>query len=144
MLEAARLQALADELAPVFADVPEGAELFVCQVVPGDPPRLWIDVLAYVSIGDDGRTYSFVRNGRSGREILAESAEISEISAHVVSYIAHRVIDRERAGADPLGDRAMVLNERYSGAAMGFAWVCGFAVGALVLFALAVVFYGAP
>lgn len=143
-LDAARLQALADDLEAVFDDVPQGHDLFICQVVPGDPPRLWVDLLSYVAMDDDGRTYRFVMNGRSGREILAESSEISEISGHVVAYIAHRIIDIERAGAGPLKQALMDRHGGYSATAVALAWACGFAVGGLVLLALAVVIYGGP
>lgn len=137
-LAAARLYALADELAPVFADVPEGNTLFVCEVVPGDPPRLWIDMLAYVVIDTDGRTFRFVMNARNGRQTLAESAETSEISGHVVSYIAHRLVDLERAGATAPAKLSGPAGGRYTGGTLALAWVCGFAVGALGIFAIAV------
>lgn len=138
-LEAARLQALCDELAPVFDDIPEGNTLFVCQVVPGDPPRLWIDLLSYVAIDADGRTFRFVMNAREGREVLAETAEISEISAHVIGYIAHRLIDLERAGVAAPKRLARPADRTYPGTTVALAWACGFAVGALLLFALGVV-----
>ena len=137
-LEIARLHALAEELAPVFADIPPNDTLFVCAVVPGDPPRLWIDMIAYVTVDTDGRTFKLVMNARTGRQILAESAEISEISGHVVSYIAHRLIDLERSGAVVPGSGSHAAGGRYTPATVALAWACGFAVGALVIFAIIV------
>jgi len=144
VLQVARLQQLADDLQPVFTDLPENSDLFICSIVAGDPPRLWIDMLTYVSIGDDGRTYKLLTNSRSGRQILEESAEISEISAHVVRYIAHRVIDRERSFERPMSSGSLVRGNRYGAMSLVVAWTCGFAVGALVLFALGVMIYGRP
>lgn len=137
-LEAARLRTLADDLAPVFEEIPASDSLFVCAVVPGDPPRLWIDMISYVVVGADGRTFKFVMNARSGREVLAESAEISEISGHVVNYIAHRLIDFERAGAVPPVGGSGRAQGRYNSATVALALGCGFAVGALVVFAVTV------
>lgn len=139
VLQVARLQALADNLQPVFDDITDGGDVFMCSVVPGDPPRLWIDMLAYVSLSDDGRTYRLTVNNRAGRQILAESAEIKEISDHVVGYIAHRMIDRERSLASPQDRTSGTRGARYGGVAVAMAWACGFAVGALVLFALVVI-----
>ncbi|MGI9414740.1 MAG: hypothetical protein ACR2PM_13785 [Hyphomicrobiales bacterium] len=143
-LETARLQLLADDLEPVFADIPERNDLYVCRLVPGDPPRLWIDMLSYVAIGDDSHTYQFVETGRSGRKILAESAEISEISAHVTSYLAHRLIDRERASAASPTSVRRGDGEGFTGSALLFAWICGFVVGALALLIMGLIIYGAP
>ena len=137
-LEAARLRALAEDLEPVFDEIPSSDTLFVCAVVPGDPPRLWIDMISYVVVGADGRTFKFVMNARAGRQTLAESAEIPEISGHVVNYIAHRLIDLERAGAVPPADGHGAATGRYSSATVALALGCGFAVGALALFAVTV------
>ena len=141
-LETARLQMLADDLEPVFSDIPERNDLFVCRVVPGDPPRLWIDMLSYVAVGDDGHTYRFIETGRNGRKTLAESAEISEISPHITSYIAHRVIDRERAGSALPSSDANGGGKSFTGSAILFAWVCGFVVGALALLIAGLFYFG--
>ncbi len=137
-LEAARLQDLAEDLAPVFADIPSSDTLFVCAVVPGDPPRLWIDMIAYVIVDTDGRTFKLVMNARTGRQILAESAEISEISGHVVSYIAHRLIDFERSGAAVPATSPGASGGRYDSTTVALALACGFAVGTLAIFAVIV------
>ena len=140
--EEARLRELAVELEPVFADIADGNDLFVCQVVPGEPPRLWIDVLGYVMMDPDGRSYTLVMNAREGRSILAKTAEIKEISNHVVRYIAHRTLDRERAGSPASGQFSPSMNRRYAISTVTLAWVCGFAVGGFVFLALSLVLSG--
>lgn len=42
--EVARLEMLQDLLEDVFASVPEESDLFDGSILPGNPPRLWIDV----------------------------------------------------------------------------------------------------
>src|SRR5436853_5880749 len=77
--EIARLEILNEALDPVFADIPEGIELFERGITPGEPPRLWIDMIAHVVMGRDRRVYRFVQDTRYGRRVLGESAEVAEI-----------------------------------------------------------------
>ena len=95
--EVARLEILNDALDPLFAEMPDNMEMFDRGVARGDPPRLWIDVVAHVDMGRDKRTYRFVQDTRYGRKILAESAETEEIVDGVTKYVARRIIERERA-----------------------------------------------
>ncbi|WP_204351080.1 hypothetical protein, partial [Serratia marcescens] len=44
--ELARLEMLNDKLKPVFAQVPVHIDLFDTGLIPGDPPRLWIDMIS--------------------------------------------------------------------------------------------------
>jgi hypothetical protein len=88
---------LNEALDPPFAEIPDNIELFDRGIARGDPPRLWIDVIAHVDMGRDKRTYRFVQDSRYGRKILAESPEIDEIVEAVTKYVAHRIIERERA-----------------------------------------------
>ncbi len=92
----ARLGLLAEELEPVFADIPENADQFDCALVPGERPRLWIDMLAYVIMGRDRRNYRFVKSTMTGRTVLHETSDLQEMVDHVTDYIAHRLIEREK------------------------------------------------
>src|SRR5437764_1425995 len=51
--ELARLELLNQALDPVYAEIPEGAELFERGIAEGDTPRLWIDMIAHVAMGRD-------------------------------------------------------------------------------------------
>jgi hypothetical protein len=99
--EIARLEALEAQIGPVLAQAPERHRvLFEGGLVPSDPPRLWIDILAFVEMGHDKRTYVFVREGREARATLYETADLDDMVERLVDYIAHRVIERERALAE--------------------------------------------
>ena len=76
--EAARLEILNEALDPVFAEIPQGVEIFDRGVSRGEVPRLWIDIVAYVLMGRDKRTYRFVQDTRYGRKVVYESADIPE------------------------------------------------------------------
>ncbi|MBI3435706.1 MAG: hypothetical protein HY056_11620 [Proteobacteria bacterium] len=104
--EAARLEALNEALDPIFAEVPAEVDLFDRGISRGDPVRLWIDVIAHVSLARDKRTYRFLQETRHGRSLLAESVEIGEIVDAVTRYMAWRMIERERALGDPQSSAA--------------------------------------
>ncbi|WP_421926312.1 hypothetical protein [Neoaquamicrobium sediminum] len=91
-----RLELLADDLKPVFADVDEDDERFDFAISAGAQPRLWIDSVAHVTMGRDRRTYRFLRDTRLGRVVLAESSDIKKVADQVTRYIAERVIERRR------------------------------------------------
>ena len=56
-----RLELLAAELAPVFAEVPADIDLFDFTISSGLQPRLWIDAVSHVAMGRDRRTYRFLQ-----------------------------------------------------------------------------------
>lgn len=131
-----RLQLLKDDLLPVITSHTDASKLFDLALVPGDPPRLWLDMIAQVVMEPDHRTYRLVQDTRLGRETLFETADRAEMMDHVKTHLAHRLIAREReiAVATPARDSAA----GYSGAALIFAWTTGFAVGALALLMAAI------
>lgn len=105
-VELGRLEALRDALAPVFADLPAEIDIFDIGLVPGERPRLFVDMVAFVEMARDRKTYRFLRDGRHGRGAIAESAEIQPIVDAVTSYVARRLVERERLLADDVFDDA--------------------------------------
>ncbi|MCC6946991.1 MAG: hypothetical protein IT539_04405 [Bradyrhizobiaceae bacterium] len=102
--EAARLELLNEALDPVFADVPaEHLDLFDRGISGGTQLRLWIDMVAYVVMGRDKRTYRFLQDTVHGRRVLAESLAIEMIVPAVTRYVARRMVAREQmlAGMAP-------------------------------------------
>ena len=100
--EQARLELLRDALEPVFAQVPAQAELFDHGLVPGERPRLFIDIVAFVEMARDRRCYRFIQDTRAGTIVLAESDRIEAMSRHVANYLARRLIEREKALSAPV------------------------------------------
>jgi hypothetical protein len=140
--EIARLELLDEALAPVFAEVAPGIELFDRGVVPGDPPRLWIDMIAHVVMARDKRIYRFLQDTRYGRRVLAESGEIPEMVAAVTRYVARRLVERERMLE---GDSALIAHDELMAAAgrrrrrwrLALAFLFGLVAGASGLLAIA-------
>jgi hypothetical protein len=92
----ARIEILAQDLKPVFDDVPADDLQWDFAVSTGLQPRLWIDATSHVMMGRDRRTYRFVRDTRLGRIVMAESTEVGPISDAVTNYIAERIVERQR------------------------------------------------
>ncbi|MCC6888199.1 MAG: hypothetical protein IT536_06655 [Hyphomicrobiales bacterium] len=101
--EFARLEMLNDALDPIFAEVPAGVEVFDRGLMPGEPPRLWIDMIAHVSMGRDKRVYRFLQDTRYGRRVLAESPQVEAMAQAITHYVARRLVERERALAGDTG-----------------------------------------
>ncbi|MDJ0931594.1 hypothetical protein [Breoghania sp.] len=93
----ARLDILCKELDGVAKEIPEDEEQFMLQVVPGNPPRLWVDVTSHVVMARDRRTYRFAKDTRLGRTVLLEADSANDMADCITEYVAERMIDRERA-----------------------------------------------
>ncbi len=98
--EAARLELLNEALDPLFAEIPAEIDLFDRGISRGETPRLWIDAVAHVAMGRDKRGYRFLHDRRLGRQVLAESHDIAEIVRAVTTYVARRLVERQRALAE--------------------------------------------
>jgi hypothetical protein len=95
--ERARLDMLADELRGVFSEIPAENDQFIFQVVPGNQPRLWIDMTSFAVLGRDRRTYRFLKDTRLGRTVILESPNLDDMADCITNYVAERIIERERA-----------------------------------------------
>ena len=92
-----RLELLAQDLGPVFSQVPSDTDLFDFGLTNGETPRLWIDMTTSVRMGRDRRTYEFIKDTRLGRTLLMESDSRAKIGRAVTDYVAERIVERERA-----------------------------------------------
>jgi hypothetical protein len=142
--EWARLELLNEALEPLFAEIPADVDLFDRGVTRGETPRLWIDAVAHVAMGRDKRVYRFLHDTRVGRRVLAESTEIEDIVQAVTSYVARRIVERQRAlDEDPEFIQRVTQSvaererRRRRWRAVG-AFVLGFLLGLLLLFAAGV------
>ena len=95
--EQMRLQLLAEALEGVFDDLPQDYEQLLLGLLPGRPPRFWVDATSFVLMGRDKRQYQFVKDTRLGRTVLAESASVEAIADAVTRYVAERIVERDQA-----------------------------------------------
>ncbi len=130
-----RLQILKDDILPTVQASPEAREIFDLTLLPGDPPKLWVDLTSYVVMEPDHRTYRFLQDRQDRREILFEGVDREQTAAAIRRHIAHRMVARERQMSAVPPPSVM---PGYSSAALLLAWISGFAFGALALVAAAI------
>lgn len=150
--ELARLEMLKETLEPVFAQLPRDAELFDMGLVPGEKPRLFVDMVAFVEMARDRRTFRFIQETRGGRLLIAESDRVDPVAEAVTAYLGRRLVERERAlvqaeqRIQPVSAPAAVApapeeaprGRRYSGGDVVFVALLAAMVGAAALYALMV------
>jgi hypothetical protein len=146
--EVARLELLNEALDPVFAEVPPEVDLFDRGISRGETPRLWVDAVTHVAMGRDKRGYRFLHDSRMGRHVLAESHEIPVIVQAVTTYVARRLVERQRAleeNPDLVSrtgtDEARRYRRRRRWRTFG-AMIFGFIVGVLTLLVAAMLMAG--
>ena len=97
--EYARLEMLSEAMKPVLEQVPDAVDLFDTGLVPGDHPRYFLDMLAFVEMGRDRRIYRFLQDTRHGRIVLAETDKLDAMVETMTNYVARRLVEREQAMA---------------------------------------------
>jgi hypothetical protein len=102
--ERTRLDLLAERLQEVADGVPDGHDEFALAVLPGDPPRYWVDATSFVMMGRDKRTYRFLMDTARGRKVVGESTDPDHIAELVTRHVAERIVERERALAAGWGE----------------------------------------
>lgn len=130
-----RLQLLKDDLAPVVAATPEAADLFDLALIAGEPPKLWIDLITFVVMEPDHRTYRIIEDRQNGREILFESDDRAQAGERLRQHMAHRIIARQRQASVSTAPAAPAS---YSTGSVILAWLSGFSLGALALLGAAI------
>jgi hypothetical protein len=95
--ETARLEMLEDAIRPIVEQAPDDVELFDLGVTRGDRPRLFLDMISFVDLAHDRRTFRFFQDTRHGRVLIAESDSADRIVAAVTNYVARRLVEREQA-----------------------------------------------
>ena len=109
----ARLELLAQDLQPVFQDLPDENDQFEFALTNGEHSRLWIDMTSFVRMGRDRRVYEFVKDTRMGRQMLGESDDREAMKVMVTNYVAERVLEREQMIE---GEWVAMRNYDFSGA----------------------------
>jgi hypothetical protein len=95
--EMARLELLGEALEGVSRDLPADHDQLLLGILPGQPPRFWVDATSFVVMGRDKRQYLFQKDSRLGRTTLAESTNVEVIADTITRYVAERIVEREQA-----------------------------------------------
>jgi hypothetical protein len=92
-----KLETLRARLSPIYAAIPRDVDMFDLGVVGHVPPRLFIDIIAFIEMTEDGRGFRLFKESRTGRVLLGETTDEKQMVALVTHYIAERLVERERA-----------------------------------------------
>ncbi len=135
-----RLFSLQQEIRPYVEAMPEAEGFIDIALVPGHPPRLWIDLSSHVRIGGDGRSWQLVQDTVDDREILFETDRLEEMAAFLRKFIAHRVVRRQRMIAscrspEETEDKAARAGEGADFSLLLLVWAAGALTGAAGLVA---------
>ena len=98
--ERARLELLREAVRPVFDALPDTCECFDLGLSQGVRPRLFLDMIAFVELARDRKTYVLRQDSRRGRLTLATTARLEDMVGAVTDYVARRLIEREKALSD--------------------------------------------
>ncbi|WP_137389756.1 hypothetical protein [Rhodoligotrophos defluvii] len=128
-----RLSTLQADLTEITTGSEAAASLFDLVLTQGEPPRLWIDGTTYVVMEPDPRSYRFIREGQDTREILLETRKRADMVEHIIQYMAHRIVERERNLVARPERTATVAG--YSGLTLIATWFGGFVLGVVLLLA---------
>lgn len=94
--EIVRLELLLEGLRPILDQVPPEVEVFDVGVTHGERPRLFLDMVSFIDLAHDRRTYRFHQDTRHGRILIAESAQVERMVQTATNYIARRLVEREQ------------------------------------------------
>ncbi|WP_306257950.1 hypothetical protein [Pararhizobium sp. IMCC21322] len=103
-----RLDALAQSLRTVYTEIPKVAkarqDAFTFALLPGKPPRFWVDLTSFVVMTDGGQTFHFMKDTRDGRITLFESDSLEDTANAVTDYVAERIVQQRSDGhiVDPV------------------------------------------
>ncbi|VVB42987.1 hypothetical protein RHAL1_00489 [Beijerinckiaceae bacterium RH AL1] len=99
-----RLELLAEALQPLVLQIPEDVDLFDFGLMPGLNPRLFLDMIGFVEMGRDARTYRLIQDTRYGRKVIIESDSVPRMVEAATDYVARRLLERDKALAAEVGD----------------------------------------
>lgn len=151
--EVSRLEILANYLGPVFSQLPPDADMFDHGFVAGKRPRLYIDMVAFIEMSRDRRTYRFLLDTRSGRQLLGENDDAGIMAEAITNYLGRRIVERDKALASDLkfenarGDReiehsspniqtpitALSTPSRRTGGSVIITFILGLLIGAVAM-----------
>ncbi len=91
-----RLIDLQEHLAKALPESRDIQNLLELRLEPGEEPRLFIDLITSVAITDDAHTFRLTQDRDYRRETLLDTGSADEMRRHILKYVAHRLIARER------------------------------------------------
>lgn len=131
-----RLLALKEDLAPCFDSNNAARSIIDLTLVPGHPPRLWIDMTTYVIMAPDPSTYRVQRDTIGDHVILAETRNRGDAMAAILNHVAHHLVERDKQMSLVEKANAVRAAVTAQNGAMLLVWLSGLTFGACLVVAL--------
>ncbi|MEP4928073.1 MAG: hypothetical protein ABJL36_08770 [Hyphomicrobiales bacterium] len=94
-----RLEALSQTLKGVYSEIPPSIQssenAFTFALLPGTPPRFWVDLNSFVVMANDSARYQFLSDTRDKRVVLYESDELESTASAITDYVVERIVQQE-------------------------------------------------
>lgn len=131
--EMARLEILNEAIDKAFKEIPaRHLDYFDRGISGGSQPRLWLDAITHVVMGNDKRTYRLLTDTANGRRVLEENSEVPPMREAITRYVARRLVAREQALATTESAAEAPKTGR---GLIALAFAIGAVFGAIALFA---------
>jgi hypothetical protein len=131
-----RLLALRDALKGDLAGHEAALSLFELNVQDAERPKLWLDLISFIEMEPNPKSYRLTQDGPQGRTGLFETTDAAAMQAQALRHMAHRLVAHDKqaaAFAPPDTD----TKRKYSMGELVYVWVTGLLFGILGLVALA-------
>ncbi len=138
-----RLAQLRDDLLLHVHSHAGARNAFSVSLVSDLSPRLWLDHISYVIMAPSPQSYRLVEDRRDGPHTLFESQDRDAMLDKLISFLANRLIERERAMALPVAEVSGRVR-RFGLGALVVSWLCGLLLGVVGLFLVGVWLGGGP
>jgi hypothetical protein len=130
--KALRLIDLQERLIKALPENSDILNLVDLRFEPGEEPRLFIDLVTSVAIEPDAHTYRLSQDRDYRRETLLDTGNTDEMTRHILKYVAHRLIARERRNLTTPAPRPV-----WDGSMLLMSWLVAAVAGAVIFAAIA-------
>ena len=132
--ESLRLEALKGELSAHLAVNRKQSQFAELVLVPGEPPRLWIDLVTSVVMEPDYRTYQVEQELNGESSILLTTGRREQVLRFLQEYLSQRASLRSDAISDSASARPRDAgSSHWSTGFVIYAWLTGFVLGLLII-----------
>jgi hypothetical protein len=132
-----RLLALRDALKRELAGHDEALCLFELNVQDAEKPKLWLDLISFIEMEPNPKSYRLMQDGPQGRACVFESSDAGAMQAQALRHLAHRLVVHDKLVA---GMAQGKVNEKVRAYGLGdlvYVWFTGLLFGILGLAAWA-------
>lgn len=132
--EALRLDSLKSDLATFLAAHRKSAKFAELVLVPGEPARLWVDLLTSVVMEPNYRTYRIEQELDGKSTVILETTQREEALRFLQAYLSERAsLPGQARPAVPMESGVSVPLSQWSTGFVIYAWLTGFVLGLLII-----------